>query len=63
MLIRAVKLKQGHWKAELITALIEVEEKVVEEKKKKHPTYFVAVEEMPEPIGGIDAIQQLITVP
>jgi periplasmic protein TonB len=44
-------------------SLIEVEEKVVEEKKEEAPTYFVAVEEMPEPIGGIAAIQQLITYP
>jgi protein TonB len=43
-------------------SLIEVEEKVVEEKEVA-PTYFVAVEEMPEPIGGIAAIQQLITYP
>jgi protein TonB len=43
-------------------SLIEVEEKVVEEKKEA-PVYFVAVEEMPEPIGGIAAIQQLITYP
>jgi len=43
-------------------SLIEVEEKVVEEKKEA-PVYFVAVEEMPEPIGGIVAIQQLITYP
>lgn len=44
-------------------SLIEVEEKVVEEKKEEAPTYFVAVEEMPEPIGGIAAIQQLIVYP
>lgn len=44
-------------------SLIEVEEKVVEEKKEDAPTYFVAVEEMPEPIGGIAAIQQLIEYP
>jgi protein TonB len=42
-------------------SLIEVEEKVVEEKEA--PTYFVAVEEMPEPIGGIKAIQEKITYP
>jgi protein TonB len=42
-------------------SLIEVEEKVVEEEKA--PTYFVAVEEMPEPIGGIKAIQEKITYP
>jgi len=35
------------------------EEKVVEEE----PTYFVAVEEMPEPIGGIKAIQEKIVYP
>lgn len=42
-------------------SLLEVEEKVVEEEKA--PTYFVAVEEMPEPIGGIKAIQEKITYP
>ena len=42
-------------------SLIEVEEKVVEEEKA--PTYFVAVEEMPEPIGGIKAIQEKISYP
>jgi protein TonB len=36
-----------------------VEEKVVEEE----PTYFVAVEEMPEPMGGIKAIQEKIVYP
>ena len=35
------------------------EEKKVEEE----PTYFVAVEEMPEPIGGIQAIQSKIIYP
>lgn len=35
------------------------EEKKVEEE----PTYFVAVEEMPEPIGGIKAIQEKIVYP
>ncbi len=35
------------------------EEKKVEEE----PTYFVAVEEMPEPIGGIAAIQSKIVYP
>ena len=44
-------------------SLIEVEEKVVEEAKEEAPTYFVAVEEMPEPIGGIAAIQSKITYP
>jgi len=44
-------------------SLIEAEEEIVEEKKEEAPTYFVAVEEMPEPIGGIAAIQQLITYP
>jgi periplasmic protein TonB len=43
-------------------SLIEVEEKVVEHKEEA-PTYFVAVEEMPEPIGGIKAIQEKITYP
>ncbi len=42
-------------------SLIEVEEKVVE--KEKPPEYFVAVEEMPEPIGGIKAIQEKIVYP
>lgn len=42
-------------------SLIEVEEKIVEEEKA--PTYFVAVEEMPEPIGGIKAIQEKISYP
>jgi periplasmic protein TonB len=42
-------------------SLLEVEEKVVEEEKA--PTYFVAVEEMPEPIGGIKAIQEKISYP
>ncbi|HMU41739.1 MAG TPA: energy transducer TonB [Ignavibacteriaceae bacterium] len=35
------------------------EKRVVEEE----PTYFVAVEEMPEPIGGISAIQSKIVYP
>jgi protein TonB len=39
-------------------SLLEVEEKVVE--KTEAPTYFVAVEEMPEPIGGIQGIQAKI---
>jgi len=43
-------------------SLIEVEEKVVEEKEEA-PTYFVAVEEMPEPIGGIRGIQEKIEYP
>ncbi len=34
-------------------------EEVIEEE----PTYFVAVEEMPEPIGGIKAIQEKIVYP
>ena len=34
-----------------------------EEKKDEEPTYFVAVEEMPEPIGGIAAIQAKIVYP
>jgi protein TonB len=42
-------------------SLLEVEEKVVE--KEEAPKYFVAVEEMPEPIGGIKAIQEKITYP
>jgi protein TonB len=40
-------------------SLLEVEESVVEEKEEA-PTYFVAVEEMPEPIGGIQGIQAKI---
>lgn len=35
------------------------EEKKIEEE----PTYFVAVEEMPEPVGGIKAIQEKIKYP
>jgi protein TonB len=35
------------------------EKKIIEEE----PTYFVAVEEMPEPIGGIQAIQSKIVYP
>lgn len=35
------------------------DKKIVEEE----PTYFVAVEEMPEPIGGIQAIQSKIVYP
>jgi protein TonB len=42
-------------------SLIEVEEKVVE--KEEAPQYFVAVEEMPEPIGGIKGIQEKIVYP
>ena len=33
------------------------------EEKEEEPTYFVAVEEMPEPIGGIQAIQSKIIYP
>ncbi len=44
-------------------SLIETEEKVVEEKKEEAPTFFVAVEEMPEPIGGIQSIQSRIIYP
>jgi periplasmic protein TonB len=40
-------------------SLIDTEEKVVPEP----PKYFVAVEEMPEPIGGIQAIQSKIVYP
>lgn len=32
-------------------------------KESEEPTYFVAVEEMPEPIGGLTAIQQKIVYP
>lgn len=34
-----------------------------EEEVEEEPTYFVAVEEMPEPIGGIKAIQEKIVYP
>lgn len=34
-----------------------------EEKKEEEPQYFVAVEQMPEPIGGIAAIQSKIIYP
>jgi len=34
-----------------------------EKKVDEEPTYFVAVEEMPEPIGGIRAIQEKIVYP
>jgi protein TonB len=34
-----------------------------EEKVEEEPVYFVAVEEMPEPIGGIKAIQEKIVYP
>jgi protein TonB len=34
-----------------------------EEKVEEEPTYFVAVEEMPEPIGGIKGIQEKIIYP
>jgi len=43
-------------------SLIETDEKTVEDKSAA-PTFFVAVEEMPEPIGGIQAIQEKITYP
>jgi periplasmic protein TonB len=43
-------------------SLIDTDEKVVE-KKEEAPTFFVAVEEMPEPVGGIQAIQEKITYP
>ncbi len=33
------------------------------EEKSEEPTYFVAVEEMPEPVGGIAAIQSKIIYP
>jgi protein TonB len=44
-------------------SLIEVEEQIVEEPKEEAPQYFVAVEEMPEPVGGIQAIQSKIEYP
>lgn len=36
---------------------------VVEEEEDEEPVFFVAVEEMPEPIGGIQGIQQRIVYP
>ena len=33
------------------------------EEKSEEPTYFIAVEEMPQPIGGIAAIQSKIVYP
>ena len=36
---------------------------VVEEEEEVEPVFFVAVEEMPEPIGGIGAIQSKIVYP
>jgi protein TonB len=39
----------------------DTKEEVIEESKE--PTYFVAVEEMPQPIGGIQGIQRLIEYP
>lgn len=39
------------------------QETVVEEKKDETPQYFIAVEEMPEPVGGIAAIQSKIVYP
>jgi protein TonB len=35
----------------------------VEEKEEEEPVFFVAVEQMPEPIGGIAAIQKKIVYP
>lgn len=52
------KTEEGH-EGGVDYSLLEVEEKVVE-KKEEAPTYFVAVEEMPEPIGGIQGIQAKI---
>lgn len=46
------------------TATIEAPPPPKEEKKiEEEPTYFVAVEEMPEPIGGMQAIQSKIRYP
>lgn len=36
---------------------------IIEEEEEEEPVYFVAVEEMPYPIGGIQAIQNLIIYP
>ncbi len=44
-------------------ALIENSIPPKEEKKVEEPVYFVAVEEMPEPIGGLKSIQSKITYP
>jgi|SRR5690554_3564333 len=47
-----------------VEAEVEAPPPPVEEKKiEEEPTYFVAVEEMPEPIGGIQAIQSKIKYP
>lgn len=42
-------------------SLIEAEEEVV--KEEEAPVFFIAVEEMPEPIGGIAGIQEKIVYP
>jgi len=44
-------------------AVIEAPPPPVEKKVEEEPTYFVAVEEMPAPIGGIVAIQKKIVYP
>ena len=47
-----------------LTERIEAPPPPIEDKKiEEEPTYFVAVEEMPEPIGGISAIQSKIVYP
>ena len=45
------------------SALIENSLPPKEEKEVEEPVYFVAVEEMPEPIGGLKSIQSKITYP
>ena len=45
------------------TTLIDNAPPPKEEKKVEEPVYFVAVEEMPEPIGGLKSIQNKITYP
>ncbi len=44
-------------------SIIVEEKSVIDEPVEEEPVYFVAVEEMPEPIGGIAAIQQKIVYP
>ncbi|OGV00872.1 MAG: energy transducer TonB [Ignavibacteria bacterium RIFOXYC2_FULL_35_16] len=47
-----------------INEMVEAPPPPKEDKKvEEEPTYFVAVEEMPEPIGGIQAIQSKIVYP
>jgi protein TonB len=48
---------------EAVTTLPPPPKEVVEETEEEEPVFFIAVEEMPEPIGGIAAIQQKIVYP